>query len=137
MLASVGVYAGVPLLLALPETSATPPLPPVLFTGLGLATAGAALALQRLALRGPIARGELDPTAPDAAPRVLTVSIVSWALAETPALLGLVLALLGGGPRAGWGLALLSLATLLALAPRFGPPARASASLARPGVKIG
>lgn len=137
LLASVALYAAVPLLVAPPATGVLPPAFPGLLTGLGFASAGAALAVHRLALRGPIARGALDPAAPEAAPRILVLSIVAWALAEVPALLGLVLALLGGGPQAGWGLALLSGATLLALAPRALSPAPSSATLARPGVKIG
>lgn len=137
LLAAVFTYAAIPLLVS--PAAAEPALPalPGLLTAFGFAAAAGALAVHRLALRGPIARGALDPAHPEDAPRILVGCIVAWALAEVPALLGLGLALLGGGPRAGWGLALLSGVTLLALAPRFAPATPSSAALARPGVKIG
>lgn len=137
LLASVLLYAAIPLLVAPPPSD--PPLPalPGLFAGFGLAAAGAALLLHHLALRRPIAHGALDPVGPAHAPRVLVVLVIAWVLAEVPAILGLVLALLGGGPQAGWGLALLSALTLLALAPRLPAPAPSSAALARGDGKIG
>lgn len=137
LLAAVVTYAAIPLLVSPPAAELALPALPGLFTAFGFAAAAGAVAVHRLALRGPIARGALDPARPEDAPRILVACIVAWALAEVPALLGLALALLGGGPQAGWGLALLSVLTLLALAPRFAPAAPSSAALARPGVKIG
>jgi hypothetical protein len=137
LLAAVAIHAALPLLLPLEPTPAHLGPLRVLFPGLALAAAAGGVALHRVGLVRPIARGALDPASPDAAPRVTAVFVVAWALAEVPAILGLVLAVLTGQPTAGWGLALLSVASLVLLAPRVASPPPSAASLATSDRKIG
>lgn len=134
--ASVVVHAAVPLLVPLTPPAQAPPLGPV-FAAMALACAAGAIAVRSLGLVRPIARGALDPSSAAGAQRVTAMMLGSWALAEMPSLLGLVLAFLTGVPRAGWPLAGLSLLALLALFPRVPAPPASSSALARSGVKIG
>jgi hypothetical protein len=137
LLVSVACHAAVPLLIPLAAPAAPPPPLQGLFTAVALACGVAALAARWLGLVRPAARGALDPASPEGAQRATAMLIVGWALAEIPSILGLVLALTTGEPRAGWPLAALSFLLLVALYPRVPAPSPSSAALARSGVKIG
>lgn len=138
MLGAVAMHAALPWALAMPALFPEPPA--ALREGAvaaGLACAAGALVVHAIGVRRPLARGAVDPGDPDAARRITAVFVVAWGLADVPVLLGLVLALATGRPAAGaWG-ALLSLATMVLLAPRLPSPPPDAAALARSDVRIG
>jgi hypothetical protein len=136
LVASVLVHAAVPLVVPLPQPEESPSLGGVL-GAIGLACAAGAFAARWLLLGRPVARGAFDPAGAEGAQRATAAMLVSWALAEAPSILGLVVALTTGEPRAGWPLAGLSLLALAALFPRVPAPPASSSALARSGVKIG
>ncbi|MBW2359682.1 MAG: hypothetical protein JRG84_02155 [Deltaproteobacteria bacterium] len=93
LLASVALYAALPLVVAPPgegmERGAE-----ALQLGLGLvsiASAAASFVLKRILVLAPIARHAIDPCTPAGAQRIQTGYIFAWMLAESIGIYGLVL----------------------------------------------
>jgi hypothetical protein len=61
----------------------------------GLAEAIGIVVFLRVALFGPIRRGELDPSAPAGAQRYFTFFMIAWSVAESIAIYGFLLRILG------------------------------------------
>lgn len=96
--------------------------------GTGLAT----LLVRRIALAGPIARGELDPGTPEGQTRAFTIFILNLALSESIGIYGLVLAFLSG--EAAWSIPFAAAALVLIVVHR---PMAADLRSARTGDGIG
>lgn len=139
LLASLLVYAAIPLLL--PAVEAPPA--DAAWVGGGAALAGLAalgsLALRRLALVGPVGRGELDLGSHAGQTRLYLVSMLCWALAESVGIVGLLLFLLYRRPELVYPFLAAAIGLMLYHAPRASALRRlaGSAELARPDVRIG
>jgi len=93
LLASLAIYAALPLVLTAPG-EAMDEGSEILSLCLGLVAIGTAVAsfvLKRVLVLGPIARGVVDPHTPAGAQRIQLGYIITWALAESIGVYGLVL----------------------------------------------
>ncbi len=145
--ASVPVYLAVGWLVSrgLARNVSAPPFLPAVLGALAAAQLAAALLLPRVWLRDDVLRRV--PATPSPVPAALTPRerrvldvhvyaqgrlVAAWALCEGPAVLGLVLAVLGYGPALALPFAVAALAGLLWLRPRpFALAERADALLPR------
>lgn len=132
------VYVLVPTPTGADGTS-LPSILPLVLGGVALGEAGGIVVWLRIKAFHPIDAGRLDPTSEAGARELFTALIVAWALAESIAIQGLVLRLLGFG--ALWSLPFALGGALLML---YGRPwsdrlrgANSSAALARGGTPIG
>ena len=93
LLASLSIYAGLPLVTA-PFGDAMEGGAEALRLCLGLvaiATAVASFVLKRVLVLGPIARNAIDPNTPAGARRIQTGYLFTWVLAESIGIYGLLL----------------------------------------------
>ncbi len=119
MLVAVCIYAALPLLFTPTRAPAdAPQLLVSLLAAAALASGAASFVTSRVLLRAPLAAGDIDPSEPEGAQRVLAAYLVTWVLAETPGLLGFVAYMLTQQMQITWVLAATSLALLVAHAPR-------------------
>lgn len=141
LIASLLVYAAIPLVLPAAEGEARA----ADTAGVGAAVAFAvmavlgSLALRRLALVRPLARGALELGSRAGQTRLYTVSMLCWALSEAVGIVGLLLFLLYRRPELCYPFLAAALGLLLFHAPRASALRRRSgpADLARPDVRIG
>ena len=131
LLASVGIYAALPLLI--------PPMGSEPQAGVLLPLAAAALMTAAMSFVVPSLIAKNAPPEQQGEQLDFTLNVVRWALAEAVAVFGLVLYLLGHPVTFAWGFAIASAVLMFVHAPRPTSDTmhQSSADLARPDVKIG
>jgi hypothetical protein len=141
LVGALAVYGLIPVFVPLPaEPSSAPQTPLTMALAIvAVGTAVASIAVRRVALVGPIHRGELDPSTESGVARFFAISLVSWALSESIGLYGLVLFFLFRVSGPLYLFLAVAFVLLLYHAPRGDRPMSRSSveDLARPGVKIG
>lgn len=137
MLFWVAIYAALPAVVPAPSDAQPVPLVAPLLAAIGLSTAVASLVIRAVGLVRPVRDGKLDPGSPAGQQRILVLSIVNWALAESIGVFGLVCYLMGTGVVWLYGMAGAAAVLLAIHAPRSFSHATSSMALARKDVKIG
>jgi hypothetical protein len=120
-LCSIVLYAAIALL-ATPSGPIPAPVPPVLLAAFGIesvAVSAAAVAIRSTRVTVPLCRGRIDLETPAGMRVVRTGLLVSWALAESVGIVGLVVALMARRLAPAAAFWVLSATLLLALAPRL------------------
>jgi hypothetical protein len=128
------IYALLPPLLKLPEEGLDARLQTIVFVVLAVAAVSVIAVLVVIRRMMPSAT---DPDSPELRRRTLLVSLISWSLAETVALFGVVLYVLSHEPLHLYPFLVVAFGLLLLLAPRESRSAGPSSRLARPDIKIG
>ena len=130
LLATIATYMALPAMIEPLSSEGPAPVLPMAFAAMALSMAGAIFAIPSLMSRLPVADEE------QAAHRPFQAKILQWVLAESIAVFGLVLYLLGGGTTWLWAFGALAAVLMGLHAPREERVAD-SRDLIRPDVKIG